>query len=84
MAWQLQDAKSRFSEVVQRAASEGPQEVTVRGKRAAVVLSAEDYDRLTTPKQSFVDALLSGPAWDDELVELINDRKPFKPRDIEF
>ena len=84
MAWQLQEAKSRFSEVVQRAASEGPQEVTVRGKRAAVVVSAEDYDRLAAPKQSFVDALLSGPAWDDELVELINDRQPFKPRDIEF
>ena len=84
MPWQLQEAKSRFSEVVQRAASEGPQEVTVRGKRAAVVISAEEYDRLTGPKQSFKDFLLSGPPWDDELVELINDRKPFKARDIEF
>lgn len=84
MAWQLQEAKSRFSEVVQRAASEGPQEVTVRGKRAAVVVSAEEYDRLAGPKQSLKDFLLSGPPWDDELVKTINDRQPWKPRDIEL
>ena len=42
--WQLQDAKNRFSQVV-RAAREGvPQWVTVHGKRAAVVLSAEAYE----------------------------------------
>lgn len=85
MAWQLQDAKNRFSEVVQRATSEGPQEVTVRGKRAVVVVSAEAYDKLAgAPKQSFVAFLLSGPAWDDELVELINDRPKWKSRDVEL
>jgi prevent-host-death family protein len=42
-AWKLQDAKARFSEVVRRAQSEGPQHVTVHGKEAVVVLSAEDY-----------------------------------------
>lgn len=41
MTWQLQDAKNRFSEVVQRARREGPQIVTLRGGQAAVVLSAE-------------------------------------------
>lgn len=87
MAWQLQEAKNKFSEVVQRATSEGPQEVTVRGKRTVVVVSAEEYDKLAgtgEPKQSFVEFLLSGPAWDDELVELINDRPKWKSRDIEF
>jgi prevent-host-death family protein len=44
MDWPLQDAKNRFSEVVQRARREGPQTVTLRGERAAVVLSAADYD----------------------------------------
>ena len=43
MNWPLQDAKNRFSEVVKRAMSEGPQTVTLRGKRAAVVLSAEEF-----------------------------------------
>ncbi len=84
MAWQLQNAKNRFSEVVQRAASEGPQEVTVRGKRAVVIVAADQYDRMVEPKQSFIDFLLSGPSWDDELVEAINDRPKWPGRDIEF
>ena len=84
MAWQLQVAKNRLSEVVQKAMSEGPQEVTLRGKRAVVVVAAEEYDRLAGPKESFKEFLLSGPPWDDELVELINDRRPWKSRDIEF
>lgn len=44
--WKLEDAKARFSEVVRMARSLGPQHVSVRGKDAAVVLSAEDYERL--------------------------------------
>ncbi len=46
MDWQLQDAKNQFSKVVQKARHEGPQEITVRGERTAVVLSARDYDAL--------------------------------------
>jgi prevent-host-death family protein len=45
-AWQLQDAKARFSELVRRARAAGPQRVTVHGRDAVVVLSAEDYARL--------------------------------------
>ena len=48
--WKLEDAKARFSEVVRRAHAEGPQAVTVRGRRAVVVLDAEDYERLAAPK----------------------------------
>ena len=44
--WKLEDAKARFSEVVRRAGSDGPQMVTVRGTEAAVVLSARDFARL--------------------------------------
>lgn len=44
--WKLEDAKARFSELVRRANSDGPQTVTVRGKEAAVVLSAEQYEKL--------------------------------------
>jgi prevent-host-death family protein len=46
MAWQLQAAKQRFSELVERARREGPQVVTKHGRAAAVVVSAEDYRRL--------------------------------------
>jgi prevent-host-death family protein len=72
MEWQLQDAKNRFSELVQRARQEGPQVVTLRGRRAAVVLSAEAYDALLRERPSLVDHLLAGPSWDDDLVEAVN------------
>jgi prevent-host-death family protein len=54
--WKLEDAKARFSEVVRRARTEGPQRVTVRGKDAVVVISAEELERLLPRKQrlSFV------------------------------
>jgi prevent-host-death family protein len=81
MDWPLQDAKNRFSEVVQRARREGPQTVTLRGERAAVVLSAADYDALVGDRPSLVDDLLSGPAWDDALVESIGARAKSPSRD---
>ncbi len=48
-SWKLEDAKARFSEVVRRAHAEGPQAVTVRGRRAVVVVDAEAYERLARP-----------------------------------
>lgn len=44
--WKLEDAKARFSEVVRRARSEGPQRVSVRGEDAVVVMAADEFDRL--------------------------------------
>jgi prevent-host-death family protein len=82
MDWPLQDAKNRFSEVVQRARREGPQTVTLRGERAAVVLSAADYDALVRDRPSLVDDLLSGPAWDDGLADAINARPKSPSRDV--
>ena len=84
--WPLQDAKNRFSEVVRRAKSEGPQTVTVHGRRAAVVLSAEDYDALAkpVPKRDFVDALLEGPPWDEEFASWVEDRQKDPPRAVDF
>jgi prevent-host-death family protein len=82
--WQLQDAKNRFSELVRCAREEGPQTVTVHGKPAAVVLSADEYAALTRPRQSFTEFLLSGPAWPDDLIEIINDRSRDTGRDIDL
>ncbi|MFZ0887129.1 MAG: type II toxin-antitoxin system Phd/YefM family antitoxin [Candidatus Binataceae bacterium] len=59
--WQLQQAKNRLSEVVDRARREGPQTITLRGRAAAVVLSAEDYRRVSRPKVSLLDFLLNSP-----------------------
>jgi len=84
MEWQLQDAKNRFSELVQRARKDGPQIVTLRGERAAVVLSAEAFDALTANRPSLVDHLLEGPAWPDDLVEAVNARAKTPSRNAEF
>ena len=59
-AWKLHEAKAQFSRVVREAREHGPQRVTVRGKEAAVILSAEDYARLApTAAQPSLHALLS-------------------------
>lgn len=81
MNWQLQDAKNKFSEVVQRARQEGPQTVTLRGERAAVVLSAEEYDRLASPRPSLVEHLLTGPHWPDDVADAVNSRSQVPSRD---
>ncbi len=60
-SWKLEDAKARFSEVVRRASAEGPQEVTLRGRRAVVIVDANEWDRLgaTPPTSSLVSFLES-------------------------
>ena len=68
MAWQLQTAKQRFSELVERAQREGPQVVTKHGKEAVVVVSIEEYRRLKGPGEDLVEFLRSAPDFD--LLEL--------------
>jgi prevent-host-death family protein len=55
--WKLEDAKARFSEVVRRARSEGPQGVTHRGKDAVVVIAAEELARLLPPRRTGADLI---------------------------
>lgn len=82
--WSVQDAKNRFSAVI-KAAQREPQTVTKHGKPAAIVLSAEEYARLTgaqkAPAKSFVEHLLSIPkGGDDECFE----RQPLTMRDVDL
>lgn len=44
--WQLQEAKSRFSELVDRTLAEGPQLITRRGAEAVVVIAAPEFRRM--------------------------------------
>jgi antitoxin Phd len=59
-AWKLQDAKARFSEVVDRALHEGPQVVTWHGENAVVVVAYRDFVG-AEPAQDFKDFLMSIP-----------------------
>ena len=84
--WKLEDAKARFSEVVRLARADGPQRVTVRGRDAVVVLSAEDYERLVAqpPEKNLVD-FLSGLDFSGlDLSGIDLDRGVDRGRDVEL
>jgi prevent-host-death family protein len=59
----LQDAKARFSELVRRVRSEGPQRVTVHGRDEVVVISAEEFRRLKgdLSGKALIDAMQASP-----------------------
>lgn len=79
--WTLQDAKNRFSAVVEAALAGRPQEVSRRGRPAVVVLSAEEYARLVQVaagrRESFADHLLHFPGGEVGRLQA-------KPRDVAF
>ena len=76
--WQVQDAKARFSELLEKALSDGPQIVTKRGKQAAVLVSAELWHDLEArARPSLKELLLSDEARTDDLVP---PRRKFKLR----
>jgi antitoxin Phd len=79
-SWQVQDAKSHFSEVIERAHSEGPQTITRHGTERAVVLSIEEYRALSNAKPDFKAYLLGGPKFDDFEIE----RDPDTGREIDL
>jgi prevent-host-death family protein len=80
MRWQLQEAKQRFSELVRHARADGPQVVTRHGEEVAVVVSIEEYRRLTDELPSFKDFLLAAP----DLDVLDMDRSPERARVVEL
>ncbi len=67
--WQVQDAKMRFSELIECADREGPQTITRHGAERAVLLSIEDYRRLTARHAGFKAHLFGGPKVDEFDVE---------------
>jgi antitoxin Phd len=73
--WQLQEAKARLSAVVKSSLEEGPQEISVRGEPAVVVVARAEYERLKGRKPSFVEFLRRSPLVGVE-VELERDRTP--------
>lgn len=59
--WQLQEAKNRLSEVVDKAIDQGPQVITRRGVETAVVLSFDEYRKLRKPETDLVDFFQASP-----------------------
>jgi prevent-host-death family protein len=80
-SWQVQQAKARFSDLLRDAVRTGPQQITVRGKPAAVVLSAEAYERLRGKKPSLVDFLRASP-WAGLDLDIERDRSAGRDIDL--
>lgn len=62
--WQLQEAKNKFSKLVEAAISNGPQIVTKHGIESVVVLSKKEYADLSKKKKPLIDILKSAPTVD--------------------
>jgi prevent-host-death family protein len=65
--WQLQEAKNRLSQVVDQALNDGPQTITLRGKPSAVVVSFEEYRKLTMPRTGLSQFFRQSPLSEVEL-----------------
>jgi prevent-host-death family protein len=59
--WTVAEAKAKFSEVIERAQSDGPQTITRRGRRAAVVVGAEEWERKTKRRGNLAEFFASSP-----------------------
>ena len=81
--WVLQDAKARFSELVRKVRSEGPQHVTVHGRDEVVVISAEEFRRLKGEKtgRALIQALQASPHRE---VEIALERNVMPVRNVEL
>ncbi|MDP1585823.1 MAG: type II toxin-antitoxin system Phd/YefM family antitoxin [Bradyrhizobium sp.] len=79
--WLLQDAKARFSELVRRVRSEGPQRVTVHGRDEVVVISSEEFRRLKGDRtgESLIAAMQASPHRD---IDLEPERAPMPVREV--
>ncbi|MFA6968583.1 type II toxin-antitoxin system Phd/YefM family antitoxin [Bosea sp. (in: a-proteobacteria)] len=70
--WSVASAKARFSELIEKAESEGPQTVTRNGRPAAVLVSIEEWERKTARKGTLTEFFQNSPLHDSgiELVRL--------------
>ena len=79
--WQLQEAKNKFSKLVEKAQFEGPQFVTKHGKESVVVLSMEEYQNIVKPKSNLFQFIQASPLSE---TSIIIERDKSTARDIEL
>jgi antitoxin Phd len=86
--WQVQQAKTHFSELLEDAQTKGPQIITKHGSETAVVLSITEYKKLASPppqRMDLRDFLLNSPKFDfeDDFFDNLRDRTD-TGRNIDF
>lgn len=79
--WAVAEAKARLSEVIHRALSEGPQTITRSGRRTAVVVSAEEWERKTKRTGTLAEFFAASPLRGSGLTI---ERTKEGPREIEL
>lgn len=80
--WQLQEAKSKFSKLVERALANGAQIITRRGQKTVVLLPYEEYERLIKQPDSLAEFLLTSPLRGADLT-IERDQSTLHPIEIE-
>ena len=80
--WQLQDAKNKLSEVVDKALRGDPQVITRHGTQVAVVLSIEEYRKLTAARPRLIDVFRNSPLVGED-IDLSRDKSPL-PKPLEL
>ncbi|MEW6350862.1 MAG: type II toxin-antitoxin system Phd/YefM family antitoxin [Thermodesulfobacteriota bacterium] len=78
--WQLQEAKNKFSEVVEEAVTHGPQVITKRGVETVVVLSYAEYRRMVLGRKKLSEFFRESPLADAD-IDLTRDKTALR-RDI--
>lgn len=80
--WQLQEAKNKFSQVINDALRYGPQVITKHGVETAVLLSYADYQEITAGRQKLSDFFRNSPLTGVE-IDLTRDTSSIR-RDAEL
>jgi len=65
--WTVAEAKAKFSEIIERAQSEGPQIINKRGRTAAIVVAAEEWERKTKRAGNLAEFFAASPLRGSEL-----------------
>ncbi len=79
--WQLQEAKNRFSEVVDEAIEHGPQVITRRGVETAILLSIADYRKMAMGATSITEFFRNSPLVGEDL-DLSRDQSPIRAEPV--
>jgi prevent-host-death family protein len=81
VVWSVADAKARLSELIARALSEGPQTITRKGRKAVVVVSADEWERKTRRRGNLAEFFADSPLRGSE-IDL--ERSKDGPREIDL
>ena len=82
--WRLEEAKAKFSQVVQQAEAGTPQLITRRGKDAVVVVSVEKWAALNGEGPKAIELFRNAPRFEDFELDLDRGEEVFPDRELDL